>query len=108
MLDAASFIGKKIGKYRIIAELSSHAMNSVFQAEYTKGVTAIKIMSKPLTTIRERERFFQEVRLLHMLKYPHIQPMLDVGIYDDLPYVVTAYMSNGSLRDYVDQQPFPM
>lgn len=104
MLDAASYIGKKIGKYRIIAELSSHALNSVFQAEFANGIAAIKIMSKPLTTIKERERFFQEVRLLNMLKYPHILPLLDVGIYDDLPYVVTEYMSNSSLRDYFDEQ----
>ena len=44
MLETASYIGKKIGKYRIIAELSSHALNSVFQAEYAKSMTAIKIM----------------------------------------------------------------
>ncbi|TMF52241.1 MAG: serine/threonine protein kinase [Chloroflexi bacterium] len=104
MLDAASYIGKKIGKYRIIAVLSSHALNSVFQAEYAKGIAAIKIMSKPLTTLKERERFFQEVRLLNLLKYPHILPILDVGIYDDMPYVVTEYMFNGSLRDYFEEQ----
>src|SRR5205814_5510734 len=69
-----------------------------------KGIAAIKIMSKPLTTLRERERFFQEVRLLNLLKYPHILPMLDVGIYDDMPYVVTEYMFNGSLRDYFEEQ----
>jgi len=104
MLDATSYIGKKIGKYRIVAVLSSHGLNSVLQAEYAKGIAAIKIMSKPLTSLKERERFFQEVRLLNLLKYPHILPILDVGIYDDLPYVVTEYMFNGSLRDYFDEQ----
>ena len=104
MLDAASYIGKKIGKYRIVAVLSSHGLNSVLQAEYAKGIAAIKIMSKPLTSLKERERFFQEVRLLNLLKYPHILPILDVGIYDDLPYVVTEYMFNGSLRDYFEEQ----
>src|SRR5438445_12888766 len=102
MLDATSYIGKKIGKYRIVAMLSSHGLNSVLQAEYAEGIAAIKIMSKPLTSLKERERFFQEVRLLNLLKYPHILPMLAVGIYHDLPYLLTESMSNGPLAAYFD------
>jgi serine/threonine protein kinase len=86
----------------------------VYRAEHlilkTRTV-AIKILHAHLATQQKREGFFQEAGLLEMLKHPHILPILDVGIQDSFPYLVTEYCSEGSLRRRLKRQrpnPLPM
>src|SRR5205823_7577318 len=74
-------------------------------------IVAIKLLhSTHLNSQKERDRFLQEARILEKLKqHPHILPIVDVGIYQDSPYLVTEYASNGSLANLVERQaPHPL
>src|SRR6266851_1269779 len=42
-----------------------------------------------------------------MLKHRHIMPIIDVGIFEGLPYLVVDYAQNGSLRDRLRRHPSP-
>src|SRR5262249_10660962 len=74
-----------------------------------KRTVAVKILHSHLATQQKRESFFQEAELLEMLKHPHILPILDVGIQDGFPYLVTEYCPKGSLyRRLKRQRPHPL
>ncbi|HZU67147.1 MAG TPA: protein kinase [Ktedonobacteraceae bacterium] len=110
-----SYIGKTIGNYRILAELGSGSFGVVYRCEHVflqNRVGAIKLMhASHLDAQEERDNFLREARLLEMLKHPHILPILDVGIHEGFPYLVTEYAPPGSLRDRlqrIDPRLLPM
>ena len=98
-----SYVGKLIGNYRLVAEVGSGAFGNVYRGEhlYLKHrVVAIKVMhTAHLDSERERASFLEEARFLEMFTHPHILPILDVGIFEGFPYLVTEFAVNGSLRD---------
>ncbi len=107
-------IGQQIGNYRLVEQLDCGSFGCVYRAEHlilkTRTV-AIKILHAHLATQQKREGFFQEAELLEMLKHPHILPIIDVGIQDGFPYLVTEYCPQGSLHRRLKRQhpnPLPM
>src|SRR3989442_256407 len=103
-------VGKIIGNYRILSKITCGSFGCVYQAQHTilteRPTIAIKLMHITyLHAQKERENFLKEARLLERLKHPHILPIVDVAIHEDLPYLVAEYASNGSLRDRLKRQP---
>ncbi|GAC1350307.1 MAG: hypothetical protein NVSMB27_31560 [Ktedonobacteraceae bacterium] len=101
---------RNIGNYHLVSEIGSGAFGNVYRGEhlYLKNRTvAIKVMhTSHLDSERERQSFLEEARFLEMLTHPHSLPILDVGISEGFPYLVTEYAVNGSLRDRM-QQNYP-
>src|SRR5438128_3235665 len=104
-----------IGNYCLLKELSSGAFGHVFLAQHiilTNRIVAIKLMHAiHLNSEQECIRFLREAQFLEKLKHPHILPVIDVGIYETFPYIVTEYASKGSLRDllqHLASQPLPI
>lgn len=95
-----------IGKYRILEEIASGAFGRVFRGEHTSNrVVAVKVLhTAHLGSSQERNGFLKEAQLLTMLKHPFILPVLDVGIDNGLPYLVTEYAPNGSLQNRLKKQ----
>ncbi len=115
MANNNSFIGKLVGNYRIIKELKSGSFGSVFQAKHRvfddNPVVAIKLLHAHLSSQQEHEQFLLEARLLNKLKHPHILPVLDAGIQDNMPYIIMEYAPGGSLRERLDKKagtPLPL
>ncbi len=113
MVKNDKFIGKHIGNYRIVEEIASGSFGRVYKGVHlflTRRVVAIKVLHRTfLGSQREHDNFLQEAELLEMLKHPHILPIYDVGIQDGIPYFVTEYAPNGSLRDLLQQyHPHPL
>ena len=52
----------------------------------------------PLHEHEEKNLFLQESRMLEVLHHPYILPIIDAGINEGLPYIVTEYAPHGSLR----------
>src|SRR6266567_8538718 len=107
MMEQDRHIGQQIGNYRLVEQLDCGSFGCVYRAEHlilkTRTV-AIKILHAHLATQQKREGFFQEAALLEMLKHPHILPLLDVGIQDGFPYLVTEYCPEGSLHRRLKRQ----
>ncbi len=97
------FIGRQVGNYIIVNRIASGSFGRVYKGHhsvYTDRFVAIKILHMMYQhTEEERKRFLQEAHLLEMLKHPHILPIIDVGFYYEMLYIVTEYALEGSLRD---------
>jgi serine/threonine protein kinase len=103
MMERERFIDAHIGNYRIVSTIGDGGFSRVYLAKHDflpERVVAIKLLygyfhSEP----KEHERFPQEARLLERLKHRNVLPLLDVGIFEGYPYLITEYASGGSLRD---------
>jgi serine/threonine protein kinase len=73
---------------------------------------ALKLMhTVPLSSTEEHEQFLQEAKILELLQHPFILPILDVGIHDGSPYIVSEYADGGSLRQHLKKregQPYEL
>ena len=99
-----TYIGKLIGMYRIVRIIGSGGLGRVYLAQHeilTGRAVAVKLLYKSHDFLKQQGIFFQEARLLDKLKHPSILPIVDVGIDEGLPYVITEYAPNGSLRDRI-------
>ena len=107
MIGAEAYIGKLIGNYRIDDEISNSSLSCVYRGEQTsppKRIVAIKLWYAIHLLPLKQLQFLQEVGVLKMLKHPHLLPILDSGIYEDSPFLVTEYNSSSSLRDRIGDE----
>jgi serine/threonine-protein kinase len=77
----------------------------VFLAEDTQlqREVAVKLLHDALAAdLVVRRRFSTEARAAAALNHPHLLAVYDVGEQDGVPYLVTEYLSGGSLRALLD------
>src|SRR6266566_4051329 len=100
MADEGSLIDKQLGNYRLIAEINSGSYGNVYQGKHIifedDPIVAIKVLHTHLNTQEEHSKFIQEAQLLKKLQHPFILPIIDAGIHEGLPYIVTAYAPGDS------------
>jgi serine/threonine protein kinase len=106
-----------LGRYRLLRRIGKGGMGEAWLAEDTKLLrqVAIKLLPTVFTTDRGYlNDFAREARAAAALEHPHILPVHDFGeqqIAGDeiVIYLVTPYMSDGSLRDRIvnTQGPLP-
>ncbi len=112
--DAASLVegsvdaGQRIGAYRILRELGSGGMGTVFLAERAEAGfeqrVAIKLM-RGFPTEEGRARLRQERRILAELDHPHIARLLDGGeTPGGQPYIVMEYVPGVYITDFFAQR----
>lgn len=108
MTGAQASIGRLIGNYRVESELAHNGVSCVYRGARNappEGLVAIKVWhALPLSPLKQLQ-FLQDVRLLQMLRHPHMLPILEGGIDGDCPYLVTDYAPAGSLRDRLEAEP---
>jgi serine/threonine protein kinase len=102
-------IGETVGNYRLVELLGIGAFSSVYRAEHTmrkRHPVAIKFLSQIDTdnSSQERDTFFKEAQILNELRHRSILPILNTGLYNKIPYIITPYAPNGTLRDYLKHQ----
>jgi S1-C subfamily serine protease/tRNA A-37 threonylcarbamoyl transferase component Bud32 len=99
-----SLIGKVMGRCRVVRQLGRGGMSTIYLAhqESVGRDVVLKVLSPTLlddTTFIKR--FTREVETTAALQHPHIIPLYDHGVQDDLPYIVMAYIPGGSLKDLI-------
>ena len=92
--------GKTLGRYRLITELGSGGMGTVYYAEHV-GIgrrAAIKVLDPVLAADSSLvERFFTEARAVNALRHPHIVDVEDLSHEGDLYYLVMELLEGETL-----------
>ncbi len=106
-------VGHRIGAYRLIRQIASGGMGSVWLADradeqFTKQV-AIKLIKRGMDTDEVLRRFHAERQVLARLEHPNIARLHDGGATDDgLPYLVMEHIAGTPLDAYCDQHRLPI
>ena len=107
-LAPPSCIGRRLGAYRILREISHGGMGEVYLAEraddqFRKQV-AVKMIRSEIASPELLRRFRQERQMLARLEHPHIARLLDGGLTDEgMPYLVMEYVAGEPLLEYCDR-----
>ncbi|MEE9431373.1 MAG: serine/threonine-protein kinase [Melioribacteraceae bacterium] len=107
--DNLNFVGQNIGNYKLIEEIASGGMGTVFLAERSDGVfnqkVALKIIKPGLSTIPIIRRFQQERQILANLQHPNIARLFDGGVTEDRrPFFTMEYVDGIAIDKYCDEQ----
>lgn len=105
--DAAT--ERRIGAYRLVREIGSGGMGTVYLAERADGEfrqqVAIKLIKRGMDTDFVLRRFRNERQILASLNHPNIARLIGGGTTDDgLPYFVMEYVAGVPLHDYCDRE----
>lgn len=107
---ASSLVGRKLGTYKITDQIGQGGMATVYKGyrEDIDRYVAVKVLPPhPGLDQQFIERFQLEARTIARLQHPHILPLYDYGIQDDILYLVMAYIEGGSLTNRIDKGRMP-
>ena len=104
-------VGQVLGNYRLERFLGKGRLNAVYLA---RQLTSQRTDALALYLIPERfsidardlflMRFRKEAAAITTLDHPHILPVYAYGEYESYPYLVTPYMTQGSLTDVLKRK----
>ncbi|MFP4323946.1 MAG: protein kinase domain-containing protein, partial [Anaerolineales bacterium] len=98
--------GRQLGPYTLERLLGSGGMASVYAAQQQSMRREVAVKVLPLALAKSPDyaaRFEREVHIAAQLEHPHILPVYDHGIQDDISYVVMRLMPGGSLEDLMQR-----
>ncbi|HEY6986223.1 MAG TPA: serine/threonine-protein kinase, partial [Rhodanobacteraceae bacterium] len=94
----------RVGPYRLLRELGSGGMGTVYLAERSIGDTRQKVALKLIRdfpSAAARERLARESQLLAELNHPNIARLLDAGETNDrIPYLAMEYVEGEPLHAF--------
>jgi len=95
--------GTRLGVYRVVGRLGAGGMGVVYEAvhEVIGRRVAIKVMTGDES---DRRRFLREGRLASAVRHPHAIEVTDVGMQDDVCYLVMELLDGESLADMLDRE----
>jgi serine/threonine protein kinase len=94
--------GVILGSYRIVSEISTGGMGTVYRAQHTllDRAAAIKLLRPQLTANNELvERFFREARAASAIQHPGIIEVFDFGFADGRAYLVMEFLEGQPLGE---------
>ena len=106
---SSALVGQTVGRYRIICELGSGGMGSVFLGERTDGEfqqkVAVKVVRPGVDTAEVRRRFLDERQILANLEHPNIARLIDGGTTDDgMPFLVMEHVEGVPVTEYCSRK----
>jgi putative nucleotidyltransferase with HDIG domain len=93
-------IGKLIREYRVITELGSGGMGTVYFAEHTVigRRAAIKVLNPDVSGNQEIvARFFTEAKAVNSIRHPNIVDITDFGEVDSIYFIVMEMLEGETL-----------
>src|SRR6516165_2410171 len=101
---------KSLGRYRLLRELGSGGMGTVYLAHDTQldRPVALKVpVFDPLRGEEYLERFFREARSAARLRHANLCPVYDVGQVDGTYFLTMAFIEGETLDDLMKRRPGP-
>jgi eukaryotic-like serine/threonine-protein kinase len=98
-----------VGPYQLLGRLGGGAAGTVFRAAIPgERHVALKILEARIgNQAALRERFEREARALNGLEHPHLIKMLDFGVHEGAPYLVTELLHGVPLDRLLAKRPLP-
>jgi len=91
--------GDSVGQYRIVRELGSGGMGTVYEAHDANGVrVAVKVVHPRLLAMEGfRERFLREAVVGKRIEHPNVIRLLDAGESAGRPYIALEFVVGQTL-----------
>src|SRR5947207_11019016 len=97
---------KRFNHYDLIEQIGNKPLRSAYLAHHVNDVSQkvlLKIFDATCLALnQESGRLLDQVKWIKQLRHAHMVPILDLGIERGQPYVVSEYLSRGSLRHRLD------
>ncbi len=105
---AASWIGRRLGVWRLVSLIGDGGMASVFLAERDDGgfeqQVAVKVLRQGMLDPYEQQRFARERQILARLEHPNIARLVDGGLTPEgVPWFALEYVQGQRITHYCDQ-----
>jgi|CXWL01.1.fsa_nt_gi serine/threonine-protein kinase len=104
----ATMVDRRIGPFRVVAEVGRGGMGAVYRAEREDGTVAqtvaIKLMRRELVDGPALQRFRLERRVLAKLDHANIARLSDAGeLEDGTPYAIMEFVEGEHLITFCDR-----
>ncbi len=107
----ATLVGRKLGMYQITELIGQGGMATVYKGyrEDIDRYVAIKVLPPhPGLDQQFIDRFRLEAKTIARLQHPHILPLYDYGVEDEIIYLVMAYVAGGSVASRMEKGTIPL
>ena len=94
---------REVGAYRLLGRLGEGGQGVVFLAEGPTGSSAALKLLPPTTDPQVRSRFLKEVAAAQRVARFCTAQVLDAGIFERRPFIVSEFVSGPSLVEIVEQ-----
>lgn len=94
---------RQVGAYALLGRLGEGGQGVVFLAEGPAGSPAAVKLLPPTTDPQVRSRFLKEVAAAQRVARFCTAQVLDAGIFERRPFIVSEYVSGSSLVEVVEQ-----
>jgi serine/threonine protein kinase len=94
---------REVGAYRLLGRLGEGGQGVVYLAVGPTGSQAAVKLLPPTTDPQVRSRFLKEVAAAQLVARFCTAQVLDAGIFERRPFIVTEYVSGPSLVEVVEQ-----
>jgi hypothetical protein len=103
MLALRDMDPREVGVYRLLGRLGEGGQGVVFLAEGPSGTQAAVKLLPPTTDPQVRSRFLKEVAAAQRVARFCTAQVLDAGIFERRPFIVSEFVSGPSLVEVVEQ-----
>ena len=107
----ANLEGTELGPYRILEQVGSGGMATVYKAYHTSmdRYVAIKVLPEQMSQDPELiSRFRREAQVIAKLEHAHILPVYDYGESGGRLYLVMRYIVAGTLKEQIARGPLDL
>ena len=112
---ASTSVPKAIGRYEVLDVIGRGAMGVVYKARdpLLDRIVAVKTIHTPAgasKNVRKAflDRFEREAKAAARISHPAIVTIFDVGLAEELPFLVMEYLPGETLADRLDRQRMPV
>jgi len=101
-----SLIGRVFGGYRLVTELSSGGMGTVYYAEHPVigRRAAVKVLRPDVAQNPQVvARFLTEARAANDIHHPNVVDITDIGVSEGLHYIVMSFLEGETLGERLER-----